>query len=239
MEVINRLLNYKDLNIVQNTDWFSFSLDSVLLSDFVIVNNNTKKILDLCTGNAPIPIIVSQKTKNKIIGVELQKEVYNLAKKSIKLNNLESQIELLNMDINDLAKVYETDTFDLITCNPPFFKISDGSITNDNKIKAIARHEININLDEIFKICKKLLKNNGTIAMVHRTNRLMEIIECMKNNNIEPKRIRFVYPKKDKESNIVLIEGNKNGNPGLKVLPPLYVHDENGNYLDEIKLMFE
>lgn len=239
MEVTNRLLNYKGLNIIQNTDWFTLSLDSVLLCNFVTINKNINNIIDFCTGNAPIPIILSKKTDCKIIGVELQKQVYELAKKSLKVNNLESKIGLLNMDIKDLPKIYETDTFDLITCNPPFFKTNENSILNENKIKSVARHEIKINLDDIFKLAKKLLKNNGRVAMVHRTDRLIDIISFMKKNNIEPKKIQFVYPKKGKESNIVLIEGSKNGKPSLKILPPLYVHDENGNYLDEIKLMFE
>lgn len=239
MEVINRLLNYKDLKIVQNTNWFNFSLDSVLLCDFVTLNKNIKNIIDFCTGNAPIPLILSQKTNSKIIGVELQKEIYDLAKKSVEINNLQDRIEIKNMDIKDLVKEYETDTFDLITCNPPYFKVKESSNLNQNDIKTNARHEVNINLDEIFSLAKKLLKNNGCISIVHRPERLIEIIEIMKKNNIEPKKIRFVYPKVNSESNILLIEGTKNGNPGIKILPPLFVHDEDGKYLEEIQEMFQ
>lgn len=239
MEIVNRLLNYKDLKIVQNTDWFAFSLDSVLLANFVTINKNTKNIIDLCTGNAPIPIILSTKTDANITGVELQEEIYDLAKKSIEINKLEKRINLLNMDVNDLIKKYETDTFDIITCNPPYFKVKETSNLNDNKIKTIARHEIYLELEEIFSLSKKLLKNNGIISIVHRPERLIEIIESMKKHNIEPKKIRFVYPKRNSECNILLIEGAKNGKPGLKILPPLYVHDENGNYLDEIQQMFQ
>lgn len=239
MEVINSLLNYKNMKIVQNTDWFSFSLDSVLLANFVKINKKTKNIIDFCTGNAPIPLILSQKSNANIIGIELQKEVYNLAEKSVEINNLSSRIKLYNMDIKDLPKIYETDTFDLITCNPPFFKMNELSKINDNDIKSIARHEIKINLDDIFSLARKLLKNNGSICIVHRTDRLVDIITSMKSNNIEPKRIQFVFPKLNSESNIILVEGTKNGNSGLKVLNPLYVHDKNGNYLEEIKKMFE
>lgn len=239
MEIVNRLLNYKDLKIIQNTDWFAFSLDSVLLANFVTINKNTKNIIDLCTGNAPIPLILSTKTDADIIGVELQKEVYDLAKKSIVINNLQEKIKLLNMNINDLTKKYETDTFDVITCNPPYFKVKKSSNLNDNKIKTIARHEIEMNLEDLFSISRKLLKNNGIVSIVHRPERLIEIIECMKKYNIEPKKIRFVYPKKKSECNTILIEGSKNGNPGLKILPPLYVHNENGDYLEEIDDMFQ
>ena len=239
MEIVNRLLNYKDLKIIQNTDWFAFSLDSVLLANFVTINKNTKNIIDLCTGNAPIPIILSTKTNANITGVELQKEIFDLAKKSIEVNNLNDRIKLLNTDVKKLINLYETDTFDVITCNPPYFKVKESSNLNDNKIKTIARHEIYLELDDIFSISKKLLKNNGIISIVHRPERLIEIIESMKKNNIEPKRIRFVYPKKNSESNILLIEGTKNGKPGVKIMPPLYVHDEYGNYLDEIQDMFQ
>jgi tRNA1(Val) A37 N6-methylase TrmN6 len=239
MEVVNDLLNYNNMKIFQNTDWFSFSLDSVLLANFVVINKKTKKIIDFCTGNAPIPMILSTKTDKEIIGVELQKEIFELAQKSIKINNLENQVNLINENIKKLPNLYETDSFDIITCNPPFFKLKSDSKYNDNLIKSIARHEIEIELDEIFSIAKKLLKNNGSICMVHRTDRLIDIITSMKKNNIEPKRIRLVYPKINQESNIVLIEGTKNGNSGLKILPPLYVHDKDGNYLEEIKKMFE
>ena len=239
MEITNRLLNYKDLKIVQNTDWFAFSLDSVLLSNFVTLNKNINKVIDFCTGNAPVPLILSTKTNAKIIGVELQKEVYDLAQKSIKINNLEEKVELLNMNIKDLVSIYETDTFDVITCNPPYFKVKEDSNLNKNDIKTVARHEIELNLNDIFSLARKLLKNNGLISMVHRPDRLVEIIEIMKKNNIEPKKIQFVYPKRNSECNTILIEGSKNGNQGLKILPPLYVHDENGKYLEEIEEMFQ
>ena len=239
MEVINRLLNYRDLKIVQNTDWFAFSLDSVLLANFVTINKNTKNIIDLCTGNAPIPIILSTKTDADITCVELQKEIYDLAKKSIDINKLQDRIKLINMNVRDLTCKYETDSFDVITCNPPYFKVKESSNLNDNMIKTIARHEIYLELDDIFSIAKKLLKNNGIISIVHRPDRLVEIIESMKKNNIEPKKIRFVYPKKNTECNIILIEGTKNGKPGLKIMQPLYVHNEKGNYLPEIKEYFQ
>ena len=135
MEIINRLLNYKDLKIIQNTEWFAFSLDSVLLANFVSINKSTKNIVDFCTGNAPIPLILSTKTNAKIIGVEIQKEIFDLANRSIKINKLNDRIELLNLNVKDLPKKYETDTFDIITCNPPYFKINDKSNLNMNETK--------------------------------------------------------------------------------------------------------
>ena len=237
MEVINDLLNYNNLKIVQNPKWFSFSLDSVLLANFVKVTKNSK-IIDFCTGNAPIPLFLSTKTKNKIIGVELQKEVYELGIKSIQLNGLEKQIELLNMDVKDIYKKYNTDSFDLITCNPPYFKCNVTNNINENMIKAKARHELSLTLDDIFNCAKKILKNNGKIVMIHRTDRLIDIIFLMRKNNIEPKRIKFIYPFEDKESNLVLIEGSKNGNPGLKVEKNLIIHNKDQNYTKDVEKIF-
>ena len=239
MKTINYLLGYKDLKIIQDNDMFNFSLDSVLLPNFVTVNKKAKKILDIGCGNAPIPLILSTKTNASIIGVEIQKEVYNLALESIKINNKEKQITIINEDINEFYKSVETDTFDVITCNPPFFKYIETSNINKNDYKTIARHEVKLNLNQLFNIARKLLKNNGVIAIVHRPERFVEIVEEMKKNNIEPKKVQFVYPKKNMEANIMLIEGSKNGKPGLKILPPIYSHLENGEYTEDIKKYFE
>ena len=162
-----------------------------------------------------------------------------MAKKSVAYNKLEDRIKLYNMDICEYSKETESDTFDVITCNPPFFKLSEKSHLNDSPYKIIARHEVKLNLDLLFGVAKKLLKNNGVIAIVHRPERLVEIIDAMKKNNIEPKRIQFVYPGKNKEANILLIEGSKNGKPGIKILPPLYTHNEDGSYTDEVLKYFE
>ncbi len=239
MEVTNYLLGYKDKYIVQNTQMFNFSLDSVLLPNFVTLNKNIKKILDIGCGNAPIPLILSTKTSALITGVEIQKDVYDLAVKSIKINNLENQINIINADINELYNKFETESFDVITCNPPFFKVSEHSNLNKSDYKTIARHEVKLNLDDIFKISKKLLKNNGYVAIVHRPERLLDILESMKKYNIEPKKIQFIYPKTNMEANILLVEGKKNGNKGLKILPPIYTHLENGEYTEQIKKYFE
>ena len=238
MEVINDLLGYQDLKIYQNTDMFQFSLDSVMLANFVTINQKINNILDIGTGNAVIPIILSKKTNAKITGVEIQKQSYELACKSLKINNLEKRIEIINDDIKNYYKNIEIETFDVITCNPPFFKLEEQSNLNDSDYKKIARHEIALNLEDIIQISKKLLKNKGRLAMVHRPERLIEIITIMKNNNIEPKKICFLYPKQNKEANILLIEGIKNGKPGIKILPPIISHNEDGSYSDKIKIFF-
>lgn len=234
MKVINDLVGYKNRKIVQNPDWFMFSLDSVLLPNFVTLTKSTKRILELGTGNAPIPLILSTRTNEKITSIEIQEDLYELAKESIKINGLEDQITLINNDMKNIGQYFEAGSLDLIITNPPYFKKETKSKTNDDKHKTIARHEITIDLDEIIKIARTYLDNKGTFAMVHRTSRLAEIIEKMTNNNIEPKRLRFIYPKKNSESNIFLIEGIKNGKPGMKVLPAIYAHNEDGTYTKEI-----
>ncbi len=235
MKVKNYLLGYKNMYIMQDTEMFNFSLDSVLLANFVTINKSDKSILDIGTGNAPIPLILTNRTNAKITGVEIQKESYELALESVEINKLENQIEIINDDINNFYKKCVSDSFDIITCNPPFFK---NVITNDSNYKLLARHEKTLNLEQILIIAKKLLKNNGVIALVNRPERMIDIITEMKNNNIEPKKIQLVYPFKGKNANILLIEGSKNGKPGLKILPPLFAHNNDGSYTEEIKKFF-
>lgn len=237
MKVVNDLIGYKNRKIIQDPEMFNFSLDSVLLPNFITINENIKQILDIGTGNAPIPLILSTKTKANIIGYEIQKEVSLLAKESIEINNLQNQITIINDDIKN--NTYETETFDIITCNPPYFEVKDKSKFNKNDYKTIARHEVSLTLEEILKISKKLLKNGGILGLVHRPERLIDILFQMRKYNIEPKKIRLVYPKKEKEANILLIEGKKNGKKGLKILPPLYSHNEDGTYTEEIQRYFE
>ncbi len=239
MNNLNYLLGYENLKIYQNDEMFRFSIDSILLPNFVTLRKNTKKILDIGTGNAVVPLILTNLTNATIDGVEIQKEVYNLGVDSVKYNSLEDKIHLYNIDVNEFYKHLQSDCYDTITCNPPFFKVNEQSIMNLSDYKKIARHEITLNLDDVFHIAKKLLKNNGNIAIVHRTERLVDIIETMKKYNIEPKKIQYVYSNLNSVSNILLIEGVKNGKPGVKVLNPLYIYDENGHYTTQILNYFK
>ena len=238
MIVLNDLLNYKGYKIYQDTDMFCFSLDSILLANFVTINKNANNIMDIGCGNAPIPLVLTTKTRAPITGVEIQKDVCGLALKSVKYNHCDNQITIINDDINNLYKEYESDTFDVITCNPPYFKVNDKTKQNISEYKKIARHEITLKLVDICKISKKLLKNNGVLAIVHRPDRMIEIFDTMRNNNIEPKKVQFIYPKKGENSNLILVEGTKNGKAGIKILEPLIVHGDNGNYTDEVKRLF-
>ena len=238
METINDLVGINDLKIYQNDDWFKFSLESVLLPYFVTINPRTKMILDLCTGNAPIPLILSTRTKAKIIGVEIQKDICKLADKSIKVNNLDKQISIINDNLNNLKKYYSGDNFDVITINPPYFKNVDNSIKNTDIHKTIARHEVETDLETIIKVCVYLLKNNGRLAMVNRTERFFEVIRLLEEHNLIPKRVQFIYPKEKKESNLFMVECIKDGKEGVKFLDPIYIHNNDGTYRDEIKKIF-
>lgn len=236
MEIINYVLGYENLKIIQDTNSFRFSIDSVLLPNFVTINKNIKKILDIGTGNAPIPLILSTKTNAQITGIEIQKKSAELAKKSVALNRLENQIQIIHDDIRSYP--FETEEYDVITCNPPFFKVCKNSHFNETDEKTIARHEVTLTLENVLKLARKLLKNGGIIALVHRPERLVDILVEMRKNNIEPKKIQYVYPNEKENSHILLIEGKKNGNPGLKILPPLYLHQEDGNYTEEVMKYF-
>ena len=235
-EVINYLLAYNNLKIIQRKDMFNFSLDTVLLANFCTITKDVKKIVDFGTNNAAIPLILSRRTNKPIIGVEIQKEAVELAKKNITLNSLDNQIKIVHSDIKEF--VNDSIKVGLVVCNPPFFKVDEDSNLNDNEFLTIARHEIKINLEEIIKSAAKILDNRGKFAMVHRPQRMIEILNLMQKYDIEPKRIKFVYPTYNKESHILLVEGIYKGKKGLKIEPPLYAHNNDGSYSDEIKKMF-
>lgn len=239
MKVKNYLLGYKDMYIYQDSKAFNFSLDSVLLPNFVTINKKAKRILDIGCGNAPIPLILSKRTSASIIGVEIQQNICKLAYESVKVNGLENQISIIHSDIREIYKSWESDSFDVITSNPPFFAICGDTKINKYKPKQIARHEISLNIDDILLISKKVLKNEGYLAIVYRPDRIIELLIKMQQNNIEPKKIQFVYSKKDSIASIVLVEGVKNGGKGLKVLPPIYSHNDDGSYSQKIKKYFE
>ncbi len=176
------------------------------------------------------------RTKAYIEGVEIQEEACIIANKNVNINQLDQQIKIVNQDIKDYVK--NVKNVDLVVCNPPFFKVDENSNLNESMYLQIARHEIKISLEEIVSNAAKILKYKGRFAIVHRPERLMDIIMYMKKYRIEPKRIQFVYPKKNKECNTILIEGMYQGKSGLTILPPLFAHEDNGEYSNEIKKLF-
>ena len=239
LESIIPLLN-KNLKIIQRSDYFNFSIDSLLISEFVNIQKNTKKILDLGTGNAAIPLFLSKKTSAKIYGIEIQEISYNLALRNININSLNEQIYIIYDNMKNYSKYFNSGSFDIIISNPPFFKINENTnFLNELEQLSIARHEVEINLEELIKIASELVKDRGYFYLVHRADRLSEILNNLLNYRFEAKKIKFCYTTKHKNAKIVLIEAIKNGKPGLTILPPLIINKENGEYTDEILKMFE
>lgn len=213
---LNDLFDYPNRYIYQNPNGFKFSLDSILLAEFVKIKPNAK-ILDMCTGNAPIPLILSLQTKSEIIGFEIQKEISDLAIESIKYNNLEKQIKIYNEDIKNIEKIFPGKYFDIITCNPPYFKYNkNNQELNKNEIKSLARHEVTITLEDIFKIVSQVLKDNGSFYLVHRLERLDEIILNAEKNKLKVKEMQIVVTKEN-DPKIVLFCFKKHSQWGIKI----------------------
>lgn len=215
MIVKNDLFDY-NLKIYQDSEKFKFSLDSLLLAEFIEIKANDKQLLDLCTGNAPLPLIIGSREEIQITGIEIQKEIYELAKKSITYNHLENKISMLNINAKDAKNYFPGNNFDIITCNPPFFK-RDSSILNENPEKAIARHEITITLQELIEVASYLLKDNGKFYLVHRPERLQEILSLAEKFHLSAKEIKFISSKKEEYAIMALFKFVKNGKTGSKI----------------------
>ena len=225
-------LNYEGLKIIQNTEGFCFGVDSVLLTEFARDIKKNSVILDIGTGTGILGILLSKKVQpSKIYGVELQKEVAEMAQKSIKLNSLENTFEIINDDIKNIK--LENSSIDAIVTNPPYKKMGTGIKSKESK-QLVSRYETTATLDDWLKISSKLLKDNGSFYIVYRTDRLTELIENMRKYKLEAKRIRFVYSNIEKQSNLVLIKANKGAGTFVKIEKPLIIYNLDGSYTDEI-----
>ena len=225
----------EELRIIQSPSVFSFSLDAVLLARFASIPISKGKIVDLCSGNGVIPLLLSSRTKVPILGVEIQERLYDMAVRSIDYNELSSPISMHHGDLKGIAKVIGHSQYDAVTCNPPYFPTPKAEEQNKNEHFAIARHEIHCTLEDVISNTSQLLKQGGKAAFVHRPGRLMDIMWLMRKYRLEPKRLQFVYPMAGKEANTILIEGIKDGSPDLKTLPPFVVYDENNEYTKEAR----
>ena len=232
-------LQYNNLKIIQNTKGFCFGIDSILISDFAKEIRKNSIGVDLGTGTGVISILLTAKTNlSKIYGVEIQADVAEMAKRSIELNHMQNKVEIININLNEIEegegnKKLQRESFDFIVTNPPYKKLETGKV-NKSQYKYISRHEITANLEDFIRTSKYLLKDRGSLYMVHRPERLADIIILMRKYKIEPKRVRFVHSKINKEPTLILIKGVKNANPFLKIEKPLIIYNENGKYTDEI-----
>ena len=223
-ERINQLFS-TDIKIIQNREVFSYSVDSVLLSRFP---RFPKKglIVDFCAGNGAVGLFASTRTQAQILAVEIQERLADMAERSVRLNGLEEQMEVICDDLKNMPSRIQGSKVDMILCNPPYFKVDPHSNLNESEHYLLARHEITTNLEEICRSAQSILKSNGRLAMVHRPDRLLDILDSLQRHNLAPKRLQFVYPKREKEANMLLIEAIKDGSTsGFKVLPPLIVHN--------------
>lgn len=226
----------QDIQIIQSSQVFAFSLDAVLLGDFAQVAKGVKsQIVDLCAGNGAVGLFASAKTQGHITAVEIQPRLADMAQRSVVLNDLTQQMTVLNEDLLEITRQLPKDSVDTVLCNPPYFKDRPQSVKNPNPHLAIARHELSTNLDQILAVTSDLLKMNGKAYFVHRPERLDDLFSTMATNRLAPKRIRFVHPKAQREANMVLIEMIKDGKRnGVRIMPPLVVYRDDGEYREEV-----
>ncbi|WP_373232035.1 tRNA1(Val) (adenine(37)-N6)-methyltransferase [Cohnella sp.] len=232
-ERLDDLLTH-ELKIIQSPEVFSFSLDAVLLARFAGVPPRGR-LLDLCTGNGVIPLLLSTRTEASIDGVEIQPRLADMARRSIQLNGLNHKINIIENDLREWS--VEGELYDAVTVNPPYLPVQSGD-HKDNHHQAMARHELGCKLEDVIAACSRAVRRGGRISMVHRPSRLVDIIVLMRRYRIEPKRIRFVHPRQDAEANMILIEGTREGRPEVRLLPPLLVYGEDGDYTSELLAVF-
>ena len=220
--------------IIQRTDGFCFGMDAVLLSGFAMVKKG-ERVLDLGTGTGIIPILLEAKTEGEhFSALEIQREVADMAKRSVSLNGLEEKIQIVEGDIREASQIFGTASFDVVTSNPPYMNDAHG-LKNPDLPKAIARHEVLCTLDDVAREASRVLKTGGRFYMVHRPHRLAEIITVLRGYKLEPKRMKMVHPFADRDANMVLIEAVKGGGVFLKMEAPVIVFKEPGVYADEIR----
>ena len=223
--VLNDLFDYDNLKIYQYNDGFKFSLDSILLAEYVKITGKTNSILDLCTGNASIPLILSTKTNALIDAFEIQKDIFNLAIESIKYNKKNEQITIYNADVKEINNYVNYKKYDIITCNPPYFKVKNNGYLNETEKLAIARHELKVTLEDIFKIASDHLNTKGEFYLVHRVDRLDEIIILGSKYKLNVKNIELIKTKENSSSYLVLIRAVKDSSLGVKINNPVCIQN--------------
>jgi tRNA1(Val) A37 N6-methylase TrmN6 len=230
-------LQYKGLKLIQKRDGFCFGVDAVLLANFADVRENTR-VIDLGTGTGIISILLAGKTPAKsITGLEIQPEMAEMALRSVALNHLEDRVKIVCGDLKDSLEHFGPSRFDVVVANPPYM-IAGGGLVNSSDAKAVARHEIKCSLEDVIRAGGRLLVPGGQLAMVHRPERLVDIVCLMRKYGVEPKYMRFVHPAPYKKPNLLLVKGARGGNPQLKMMDPLYVYDQHGNYSREINEIY-
>ncbi|SPN74240.1 tRNA1(Val) (adenine(37)-N6)-methyltransferase [Brochothrix thermosphacta] len=224
----------QSLRIIQSPSVFSFSLDAVLLANFCRIPYSKGKIMDLCSGNGVIPLLLSSKTKVTIDALEIQPRLADMAQRSVEYNELSQRIHIYEGDLRETTQQFDNESYSYVTVNPPYFSTPPAGEKNKNEHHTIARHEVMCTLEDVVRTASSLTKQNGKVGMVHRPERLIEIIDLMRRYRLEPKRIQWVHPTPDKAANTILVEAIKDGKPGVIFEPPIFVHEADG-YTKQIK----
>lgn len=232
-------LEYKGLKIIQNSEGFRFGTDAVILANFAKKSINKSKVLDIGTGTGIISIILAGKTNaTKIIGLDIQEHVCDMARRSVELNNLQDRVEIVNDDVKNIENIVEKHTIDLIVTNPPYQKSNTG-MTGENEAEMISRHEVLCTFEDICKAAKYALRPKGEMCIIHRPERLADIMCNLRENGLEPKEIRFIEPHLGEKPNMVLVKAIKDGKPFLRFEKALVMYKDNGEYTDEILEIYE
>ncbi|MGJ5702992.1 tRNA1(Val) (adenine(37)-N6)-methyltransferase [Staphylococcus equorum] len=239
MHMENERLDFlikEKLEIIQNDDVFSFSTDALLLAHFTKVKKQDT-IMDLCSGNGVIPLLLSDKGQQAIDGIEIQQQLVDMAQRSIVHNHLENRIQMHHMDLKEAHKQFSPAKYSLITCNPPYFKAKQ-AFQHQKEAHKIARHEIMCTLEDCCFAARHLLKQGGRFVMVHRAERLMDVLTYMRAYQIEPKKLHFIYSKQGKVAQTIVVEGRKGGNQGLDIQTPFYIYNNDGTYTKEMREIY-
>ena len=232
-------LEFKGLKLIQNKNGFCFGVDAVLLSDFAKSIKKGANVVDIGTGTGIISILLCGKTNlNKIYAIELQEEVAEMASRSVKLNNLENRMEVININIKDCFSVLEKNKYDAVVTNPPYKKHDTGA-KNIDKRQLISRHEVECNLEDIIKNGSLLLRDLGEFYMVHRAERMIDIFVTLRKYKLEPKLVRFVHSKPNEKPNLILVKAVKCAKEFLKIEKPLVIYGEDNDYTDEIYEIYD
>ncbi len=230
-------LQIKGYQIIQNPGKFCFGMDAVLLSDYAKVKKG-EQVLDLCCGTGIVPILLAAKNEGgQYTGLEIQEESARMARRSVALNGLEEQIQIVTGDCKEASRLFGNASFSVVTANPPYLAGDQGK-ESPNEAVNIARREVACTLDDLLRESARVLKTGGRFYMVHRPLRLPEILAKMHAAGLEPKRMRLVYPGADKAASLVLLTGVRGGNPGLTAEAPLIVNDQDGDYTEEMKRIY-
>ena len=238
--LVNDLLHRTGLPIVQSDDSFRYTLDSLLLAYFTPLTPTDALIVDLCSGNAPIPLYLSLRTKALIDAVDHHVPAKQNAQASITLNHLDQQITYHLLDVKTAYQTLGSDRFDVVTCNPPYFSSTQHRAMSKEPLQALARHEVSITLEDVLIAGKRLLKNKGILSLIHRTERLDELIHLCDKHRLVLKTIRFVHPQASEPANVMLVTIKKGARPGgLQILAPVITLDENHEYTEQIKAIYD